>query len=66
MPPFMALRLECGPMPIGECASAIHSIASAHGWPEAQIASITFVEGSGRYVLIFEDGRRITGVGRAP
>jgi hypothetical protein len=62
-PSFLALRLECGPMPIPECGSAqLFQIATVNGWPEREIAELRFLSADGRYVMVFEDGGQASGV----
>ncbi len=63
-PPFLAFKLECGPMPVPRCSDTgrLRQIARGNGWPEKDIASVRFVSFEGRYLLVFEDGRNVTGL----
>ncbi len=60
-PPFLALRLECGPMSLWTCPSLARRAADAAGWPGRDIASIEFTSPDGQYRLTFEDGSSVTG-----
>jgi hypothetical protein len=65
-PPFLALRLDCGPLPIEDCQLAVRPVAVANGWPEKDIAEIRFVDGDGRYRLAYEDGTTVSGESLLP
>jgi hypothetical protein len=62
VPPLLALRLDCGPMPVAECGgSRIYRVAEANAWPKRAIAEVRFLTVGGRYQLVFEDGSEATG-----
>ena len=61
VPPFVSLRLVCGPMDPFECPSLIYRAAQAAGWPERDIAEIRFVAPDGRFSVTYEDGTVGTG-----
>ena len=61
MPPLLALRLDCGAMPMGECTSGMYQLATANGWPERAIAEVRFLDAAGRYRLTYEDGTSVDG-----
>ena len=61
VPPFVSLRLVCGPMDPVECPSLIYRAAQAAGWPERDIAEIRFVAPDGRFSVTYEDGTVGTG-----
>lgn len=66
-PPFLALRLDCGPMAVPDCTSGrINQVASANGWPERQIAEVHFLTADGQYRLVFEDGSEAMGSSSQP
>ncbi len=65
-PPFMALRLDCGPVPLEDCTSDIYEVATAHGWPEREIAEVHFLTADGRYRILFEDGTESMGSSSQP
>jgi len=66
-PPFLALRLDCGPMAVPDCTSGrIHQVASANGWPEREIAEVHFMTADGHYRLVFKDGSETTGSSSQP
>jgi hypothetical protein len=63
LPPFLAFRLDCGPMLPPECTGGrVHTVAKASGWPERAIASVRFTATDGQYEVTFEDGSRTQGV----
>lgn len=64
LPPFFALRLDCGPLSIFECQLAVSATARANGWPDREIAEIQFLDSEARYRLVYEDGT--TAGGQAP
>ena len=66
VPPFLALRLDCGPMPVDDCAGRVHQIASVNGWPKRAIAEVHILTADGRYRLAFEDGPETSGSSSAP
>jgi hypothetical protein len=59
--PFLALRLDCGPVDLLRCPALTHRAAADHGWPEKDVASVQFTSADGAYRLMFEDGSVITG-----
>jgi hypothetical protein len=66
-PPLLALRLDCGPMPVAECGGGrIFRVAEANGWPKRAIAEVRFVTANGRYQVVFEDGSETTGSSFVP
>jgi hypothetical protein len=66
-PPFLALRLDCGPIAIDDCAfGRIYAVATSNGWPERAIAEVRFITNDGRYRLVYEDGSEVTGTSSAP
>jgi len=65
-PPFLALRLECGPMSRVQCESAVSTVARANGWPYRGIAEIEFVTADGQYRLTFDDGALTAGPTPSP
>lgn len=65
-PPFLALRLDCGPMSLWTCQPAARQVASSNGWPEHEIAELQFFSSAGRYRLVFEDGSTTTGSSSQP
>ena len=62
-PPFVSLRLVCGPMDRFECPGLVYQAATAAGWPDRDIAEIRFVSPDGRFSVTYEDGS--VGTGRA-
>lgn len=60
-PPFLALRLECGPMEATSCTVAVRDVATAAGWPGRPIATLRFTSTDGRYVLVDEGGTQVEG-----
>ena len=61
-PPFLALRLDCGPIAVDDCAfSRIYAVATGNGWPERAIAEVRFLTVDGRYRLVYEDGSEVSG-----
>ena len=63
VPPFLAFRLDCGPMLPPECTGGrVHTVAKASGWPERDIASVRFTAPDGHYEVTFEDGSKAQGV----
>jgi hypothetical protein len=66
LPPFLAFRLDCGPMLRRECTSGrVNALADTSGWPERDIASVRFTSPDGHYEVTFEDGSRMQGVAPA-
>lgn len=63
-PPFLALKLDCGPLPILKCQLAVGATARANGWPDKEMAEIQFLDSEARYQLVYEDGTMVAG--RAP
>lgn len=56
-PPFLALKLDCGPLAIDDCtAGRLKLVVNANGWPNREIASVKFLDANGRYLIRFEDG----------
>jgi len=64
VPPFLALRLDCGRLPIRDCQIAVGTTARANGWPDREIAEIQFLDSEAQYRLVYEDGAEVSG--RAP
>lgn len=65
-PPFLALRLDCGPMPVLDCQLAVGATARANGWPDREIAEIQFLDSEARYRLVYEDGSTVSGQAPTP
>ena len=66
-PPFLSLRLDCGPLDVSECTGGrIYQVAEANGWPDRDIAAVQFVAPDGRYRLTFADGAVVTGASSQP
>jgi hypothetical protein len=63
-PPFLALRLDCGPISMWTCPRMARTVAVAAGWPDRDIADIRFVSTDGKYRLTFEDGSSTSGSAR--
>jgi hypothetical protein len=60
-PPFLAVSVSCGPIPVSECTDPITAIARRHGWPARELRSLTFVSRNGDYELLYEDGVHVRG-----
>ena len=65
MPPLLAFRLDCGPIPGELCTSGLYQLATANGWPDRAIAQVTFLDREGRYRLTYEDGSSVSGISLA-
>ena len=65
-PPFLALKLDCGPVRAWECQIMVRSVAVINGWPERDIAGIQFLDGGGGYRLDYEDGTTVSGPSTRP
>jgi hypothetical protein len=66
-PPFLSLRLECGPLDVSDCTGGrIYQVATANGWPDRDIAAVQFLTADGRYRLTFADGSVVTGSSSQP
>lgn len=62
LPPFPSFRLDCGPMPVGECASSRASQAAGKAdGAHHPIAVIRFLDVSGDFEAVYEDGTRMRG-----
>lgn len=61
-PPFMSLRLQCGPMRELDCTGKIYQAATAAGWPDRDIAELRFVDQMGPFVVTYADGSTGTGL----
>lgn len=62
IPPFLAFRLECGPMPVHECVARVTEAgqhANAEGHP---IAVLRFLDNRGGYRAFYEDGTTGDGI----
>ena len=62
MPPFLAFRLECGPMPVHDCVGRVIEAgrnANAEGHP---IAVLRFIDNRGGYRVFYEDGTTDDGI----
>jgi len=56
-PPFLALRLECGPIPMEACGTGwIRLVATQFGWPDTRIDSVTALDANGNFLIRLEDG----------
>lgn len=56
IPPFLAFRLECGPMPVHDCVGRVTEAArnaNAEGHP---VAVLRFMDNRGGYRVFYEDG----------
>jgi hypothetical protein len=61
-PPFLALRLVCGPMAVDECTSGrISEAVRKSDGPQHSIAVIEFLTADGKYRVAYEDGTEATG-----
>lgn len=66
-PPFLSLRLDCGPLAASDCTGGrIHQVAKVNGWPDRDIAAVQFLAPDGRYRLTFADGAVVTGTSSRP
>jgi hypothetical protein len=65
-PPFLALRLDCGRLPILDCQIAVGATARANGWPDREIAEIQFLDSEAQYRLVYEDGTEVSGQAPMP
>jgi len=62
IPPFPALRLECGQLQTFECSAVLSTAMHGGGaWPSDPIAVVKVLTRTGDYEIVFEDGRRLTG-----
>jgi hypothetical protein len=60
-PPFLALELDCGPLPVFQCQLAVRRVATSNGWPIKDVASIVFLTAAGEYLVTYEDGATVSG-----
>lgn len=62
VPPFVSLRLICGPMLAIDCTEKVYQAATAAGWPDRDIAELRFVDQQGHFTVTYEDGSKGTGL----
>ncbi|HXU84524.1 MAG TPA: hypothetical protein VN773_01855 [Verrucomicrobiae bacterium] len=61
-PPFPAFRLECGPLAIPECTtSRVYQAGLQAAGANRPIARIRFLDATGKFEALFEDGTTMTG-----
>ena len=65
-PPFLSLRLLCGPMAVPDCTGLAHTAARVAGWPIATSRSSQFLDRNGRFSVTYEDGSNGTGTAFHP
>jgi hypothetical protein len=61
-PPYPGFRLDCSLMQPAECGARASRIASARGSSAPPIALIRFLDGSGRYNVVYRDGTQAQGL----
>lgn len=59
-PPFLAYRLECGPVRPSDCQVKATHVANANGWPVSEIQLVRFLSPH-QYLLRLEDGTEVQG-----
>jgi hypothetical protein len=59
-PPFLSLRLQCGPVALDSCGAGVTIAATDSGWPQRSIATLTWLAPN-RYLIGFEDGSQKIG-----
>ena len=64
IPPYLGLRLECGPIEVDRCTAAAYEIASEHGGRGRDITEVRLLGRDGSYQVVFDDGSKLGG--RAP
>ena len=61
-PPYPGFRLDCSLMDAGECAMRASRIASARGGSGPPIVLLRFLDGSGRFNVVYQDGSQAQGL----
>jgi hypothetical protein len=61
-PPFPAFRLECGPVQVAECTSSrVYQAGQQAAGANHPIARIRFLDPTGKFEALYEDGTTMTG-----
>jgi hypothetical protein len=62
IPPFLAFRLECGPMPVQHCIQRVTDAGRNANAERHPVAVLRFLNDSGKYRAFYEDGTTADGV----
>jgi hypothetical protein len=65
-PPFLSLKLTCGPFATSDCTSSVFQAATQAGWPARDIVGLRFQSRDGRFQATFADGGVMSGIATQP
>ena len=61
VPPFLSLRLVCGPIEATDCGGRVYQAATKAGWPGRDVVELRFLTVDGKFRATFADGSTMTG-----